>query len=67
MNRYIIVYEHSYKRATTLASYLVTAESEKDALEKIKNGEGEQTEEEFIGGNLGEESVHDIINLDSDE
>lgn len=63
MNRYIVVYEHSYKRAATLASYVVTAESEEDALEKIKNGEGEQTQEEFMGGNLSEESVHEIINI----
>mgnify|MGYP001200891533 CR=1 FL=1 len=63
MNRYIVVYEHTYKRAATLASYVVTAESEEDALEKIKNGEGEQTQEEFIGGNLSEDTVRDITNI----
>lgn len=67
MNRYIIVYEHNYKRAATLASYLVTAENEEDAFEKVINGEGELTQEEFMGGNLSEESVHEIINLDADE
>ena len=43
MNRYIIVYEHHYKRATTLASYTVTATSEEEALQKVRDGEGEQT------------------------
>jgi len=32
-------------------------------LEKIKNGEGEQTQEEFMGGNLSEETVHEITNI----
>ncbi len=60
MKKYIVVYENSYKRAVTLSSYFVEANSKQEALEKINNGEGEQTEEEFLGGTITEETVHDI-------
>ena len=63
MNRYIIVYEHSYKRATTLASYVVTADSEEDAIARVRNGEGEQTQEEFVSGEFKAEEIKDVINI----
>lgn len=63
MNRYKIVYEHHYKRATTLATYVVMADSEEEAIEKIREGDGEQEGEKFIGGDFrGDEIRHIIIN-----
>ena len=63
MNRYIVVYEERYKRAGTLASYLVTANTEEEAIEKIKKGEAEKTQEEFMGGKLVTREVHEITNI----
>tara|TARA_R100000773_G_C4173063_1_gene85964 strand:- start:92 stop:292 length:201 start_codon:yes stop_codon:yes gene_type:complete len=63
MNRYIIVYEHSYERATTLASYVVTADSEEDAIVKVRNGEGEQTQEEFVSGEAQAGEIKDVTNI----
>jgi len=60
MKKYIVVYENSYKRAVTLSSYFVEANNMAEALEKIDNGEGEQTEEEFLGGTVSEQTVHDV-------
>ena len=63
MKKYIIIYENSYKRAVTLTSYTVEAESEKEALKLVENGEGEQTTEEFLGGQFQSEAIKDIIEL----
>ena len=63
MKKYIIIYENSYKRAVTLTSYTVEAESEKEALKLVENGEGEQTTEEFLGGQFQSDAIKDIIEL----
>lgn len=63
MKKYIIIYENSYKRAVTLTSYTVEAESEKEALKLVENGEGEQTTEEFLGGDFKSDEIKDIIEL----
>ena len=63
MNRYKIVYEHYYKRATTLATYTVMADSEEEAIEKIREGEGEQTAEEFVDGDFRGDDIKYVDTL----
>ena len=63
MNKYIIVYEHHYKRATTLASYTVTATTEEEAIQKVRDGEGEQTQEEFVGGEFKGDDIKFVENI----